>query len=89
MNLRVRRYRLSWDVDQGEGTVVLLVSENYQDEYEVTLTGLLAPSFSVLTDLLRHEKPLFWDPTRKALYTGDEAPGQGDGPGGMPHLRLE
>ncbi len=70
---RVARYYSRWDLDDHNGRV------NLYDENNIKLEGrtLANPAeFQLIVELLRTEKPIFFDSARKHLRTGFGAAGE-------------
>ena len=69
----VQRYSLLGYAD-GTSRVNLYFSDGGEAYY----TGLAPDRAALLTDLLRNEKPLYWNPTFEILFTGREDVGEGE-----------
>lgn len=73
--LRISWYRAAWSVVQKSGSITLVVAGNAQN-HEVHLTGLAATELHAVLDILRNERPVYWDPQGEMLYTGNEIVGE-------------
>lgn len=69
---RILYYRLNWFPSRGAGEIVLVMEGNQ----EHTLTGLPTQSYGILVDVLRNERPLYWDEAAGAVRTGNEIVGE-------------
>lgn len=72
---RVTWYRLAWSHGQRVGAVTLVCQGNVANS-EHHLTGLTSQELHALADLLRNERPVFYDPHQQLLYTGNEMVGE-------------
>jgi|GEM_PF-1163824 len=72
---RILFYRLHWSVQAKLGNVVL-VTGGVTDQTETTLENLTAPEFQTLVMVLRHERPLYFDPATATVFSGNEIVGE-------------
>ncbi len=74
----IERYAFFWNVRDNEGTLQLQFSDGSGDQVLVDSPqeGLL------LLDVLRNEKPVFYDAQHKIVMTGLESVGEGEDVGG-------
>lgn len=69
----VTHYRLLWSYPERSGSVALITM---QSPSEVLLTGLTSSEMLALADLLRNERPVFWDSVSQTLFTRPELVGE-------------
>lgn len=75
--LRVSHYALSWDFNEGKGAVALhCMGDGVPTEHQMTVS---APEFVAVADLLRNEKPIFFDPAARIVSCGMEPVGEAEG----------
>lgn len=70
----ITHYRLMWDVTAGRGSIALLFSQGASDE--VLLNDLDPAAYRVIVDILRNERPVYWDAAAQRLATGAERVGE-------------
>lgn len=75
----VSLYQLFWNVRTGQGRVVLVLGE-IPLQREVKLENIGPDEFAAVSDLLRNERPIFWDGESAEICTGFEPVGEGEGP---------
>ena len=73
---KITKYR--FDYHTKDHKISLMV--NYKEKNKIpTVKIALSPQNAVfLMDMLRNERPIFWDDTRKVLHTGSEPTGEGE-----------
>ena len=79
--IRVTHYTLHWSTASKMGTIQLHNADFIDGrsiEETVEVTELAHQEFSVLVDILRHERPLFWDAAAKELLSGNEPIGEAE-----------
>ncbi|MFQ3587710.1 MAG: hypothetical protein SNJ74_01150 [Fimbriimonadaceae bacterium] len=74
----VSLYQLYWNVRTGQGRIVLVLGE-IPLQREVKLENIGPEEFAAVSDLLRNERPIFWDPQTAEIATGYEPVGEGEG----------
>ncbi len=62
----ISNYTCVWDMDDHKGFIGLFSGEEYQYGHEYTDPA----EFTAVLDLLRHEKPLYFDPENKWISAG-------------------
>jgi hypothetical protein len=72
---RISWYRAAWSVVQKAGSITLVVAGTSQN-HEVHLTGLSPAELHAVLDILRNERPVFWDPQSEMIYTANEIVGE-------------
>ena len=77
-DMRVSHYKLTWIIPEGYG-IIKLIDSATPGATEVTLTGLKYHDYSALVDILRNERPVFYDAMAEALYTASEMTGEEEG----------
>lgn len=79
MRYMVLRYGISWATAQRKGYITMMAND---DNEKPTLRFGLDPEtseeFLCLVDILRNEKPVFWDDNSATLETGFEPAGEGE-----------
>lgn len=68
---QVRIYRLRWSATFNKGLIELQLANNRVAKIEVDS----AQELSALGDMLRNERPIFFNPNGNELFTGAEPPG--------------
>lgn len=68
----IESYRLYWDLDNRFGGFIIRPEGG--DTFHIRATD--ATEFMAFSDLLRNEKPLYFDPRRKLIQTGPEPVGE-------------
>ncbi len=73
---KVEKYRFDYDTKNNEKSLMV----NYREGNNMGKESmqLIAQDALFLMDMLRNEKPIFWDDTRKILHTGSEIIGEGE-----------
>ena len=72
---RIIEYQAGWNTDQHVGRIVLKLD----GEPGMPEMGILdPPEFHAVVDILRNEKPLYYDRDTKQLWTLHEPPGEGE-----------
>jgi hypothetical protein len=69
----VTHYQATWHVRSNSGNVNL-VMPNAQHE----ITGLDSGAFHALVDILRNERPVYWNETDQTVHTLSELVGEGE-----------
>ncbi len=77
-DMRVTHYKLNWNFSEGFGTIVL-VDGAIPGSKEATVTGLKYHDYAALVDMLRNERPVYYDAVADELYTGPEMSGEEEG----------
>ena len=74
----VKRYYARWDVANHNGRIVLYSTDNENEERkEIDNRTYTNPTeFQLILEMLRFEKPLFFDDSKKHLRTGFGADGE-------------
>ncbi|MEO1339129.1 MAG: hypothetical protein AAFV29_26030 [Myxococcota bacterium] len=68
----VRTYRLYWDIDGRFGGVI--VAPEGADKYHLRFKS--PQEFMAVSNFLRSERPVYFDPKRKLMQTGPEPIGE-------------
>lgn len=69
---RVSHYRAGWNHTHRRGSIVLVTDTRG----EAVLDNLMPDEWLALVDLLRNERPIFWDAPTQTLYTRNEIVGE-------------
>lgn len=72
--LKVSHYKLKWDLRDQMGSVTLVMMGPEGPTHEII--GLKYEPYMALVDMLRNEKPVFWDAQAEVLSTGSEMVGE-------------
>lgn len=67
----ISHYRASWHAAARVGSVVLV---SQQGEFELRSLG--SSEFHAVVELLRNERPIFFDPATETVFTGSERVGE-------------
>ncbi len=79
--IEVKRYFARWDLDNHTGRIVLYSEKNDKIEEIDNRTYTNLTEFQLILEILRFEKPLFFDDSKKHLRTGFGANGEPVGEG--------
>lgn len=71
--ITINHYRMTWDTAARQGAITLVFSLAGTEE---TLAPLSAEEFHVLSTFLRNERPIFWDPATRRIFTANEMVGE-------------
>ena len=74
-DMRVSHYKLNWNCSESWGTITLVDSMSLGAK-EVEISALKYHDYSAMVDMLRNEKPVFYDAIAEELYTGPEMTGE-------------
>ncbi len=74
MHKGVEKYQLAWSHDAKSGSIVLL----FQGGGARQINGLSYEDYSAMVDMLRNEKPLWYDENQALLATYHEPVGEGE-----------
>lgn len=77
-DMRVTHYKLNWNLQDGLGTVELISSNGVVHE-TLELIGLDYHNYFVIVDMLRNERPVYYDRLAEELYTDPEMVGGEEG----------
>ena len=77
-DMRVTHYKLNWNFREGFGTIDLIDGAS-PGARELTITGLKYHDYRALVDMLRNERPVFYNAVAEELYTGLEMSGEEEG----------
>ncbi len=69
--LLVSHYQAKWNAHHHSGTIILI-----SQGVEYPLPAMQAPEFHALIDLLRNERPIYFDPTHGDIFTRNEMVGE-------------
>ena len=73
-NEKISGYREVWDLNDHRGGVVLIMEAG-----DTTYLRLENPAeFNAVIDILRNEKPVYYDRKRQFIQTGEEPIGEGE-----------
>ena len=70
---QVARYQSRWDLDNHNGRIALYDASNNELDNRVYSNP---EEFQVIVEILRYERPLWFDPSAKHLRTGFGATGE-------------
>jgi hypothetical protein len=72
--IEISAYSVYWHATERSGDVRV----NLIDDSSFTLGGLTADEVRMLVDLLRNEKPVYFDPERRTVFVAWEPVGEGE-----------
>ncbi len=79
MRAKVVKYAISWATAQRKGYITLITNDSSGKPTGRTPLSPASPEeFICLLDILRNEKPVFWDDNSATLETGFEPTGEGE-----------
>lgn len=69
----ITHYQAAWHINSNSGNITLITPSG-----EHTLTGLNAETFHAVVDILRNERPVYWNPADNVIHTLSELVGEGE-----------
>jgi hypothetical protein len=69
----ITHYQATWHVRSNSGNINLVMPAGNHE-----ITGLNAEAFHALVDLLRNERPVYWNSTDQTIHTLSELVGEGE-----------
>lgn len=76
-SVRVERYYARWSPFNHDGYIVIYTEGGGGTAFDETQFQTPA-EFQIVVDLLRNEKPVWWDPADQRLYVSNEPVGEGE-----------
>jgi len=79
MRYKVLKYAISWATAQRKGYITLMANDSSgKPTKRFPLSPETSEEFICLVDILRNEKPVFWDDNSATLETDFEPTGEGE-----------
>lgn len=69
----ITHYQAAWHVTSHSGNITLVYNGG-----EHVITGLKADAFHAVVDILRNERPVYWNSTDQTIHTLSELVGEGE-----------
>ena len=79
MRKEIEQYAFYWHYKGNEGYIQLLLADGTTGQVQIDS----AAEGSLLLDVLRNEKPVYWDSDHELIMTGLEPVGEGELPKGV------
>ncbi len=76
MTVEVKSYYARWSPTKHTGYIIIYWDGGSKYFYESSFST--PTEFQIVVDLLRNEKPIWWDDSTERLYAHDEPVGEGE-----------
>ncbi|MBI5561378.1 MAG: hypothetical protein HY894_00790 [Deltaproteobacteria bacterium] len=74
----IKSYAVTWDYKQRKGKIQFIMAGKGNEETVAQVSDLRCEELAVSVDLLRNEKPVYFDTEYHTLHTGLEAVGENE-----------